>query len=64
MKDNWIPIIPTKTVISVRIDDVILERIDKLSEKFSKQQKMSRNELIKQCLIFALDRIDEENINI
>ena len=60
MKDSWIPAIPTKTVISIRIEDSIIERIDKLSEKLSKTQKMSRNELIKQCLVFALERIDTD----
>jgi len=56
MKDGFLPTIPTKTVISIRLEDLIIDKIDKLSKK----QKMSRNELIKQCIVYALDRIDAE----
>lgn len=56
MNDKFIPKIPDKSVISIRLDDIIIEKIDRLSKK----QKMSRNELIKQCIIFALDRIDDK----
>ena len=54
MKDKFLPKIPDKTVISVRLENVLIEQIDALS----KEQKMSRNELIKQCISFALERID------
>jgi len=59
MKDSFLPVIPTKTVISIRIDDDIIAKVDKLAKK----QNMSRNELIKQSIVFALERIDKE-INI
>ena len=59
MKDSFLPVIPTKTVISIRLDDEIIAKVEKLSKK----QKMSRNELIKQCIVFALERIDKD-INI
>ena len=60
MNDKFIPKIPDKSVISVRLENVLIKRIDELSAK----QKMSRNELIKQCINFALERIDiDENIN-
>jgi len=60
MNDKFIPKIPDKSVISVRLENVLIKKIDELSAK----QKMSRNELIKQCINFALERIDiDENIN-
>jgi metal-responsive CopG/Arc/MetJ family transcriptional regulator len=55
MNDKFIPRIPDKTVISIRLDDELIDKIGALSKK----QKMSRNEFIKQCIIFALERIDD-----
>ena len=55
MNNKFIPKIPDKSVISIRLEDELISRVDKLSKK----QKMSRNEFIKQCIIFALERIDE-----
>jgi metal-responsive CopG/Arc/MetJ family transcriptional regulator len=56
MKENFIPSIPSRTVVSIRLEDELLENIDTLAKK----QKMSRNELIKQCIVFALSHIDEK----
>ena len=59
MNDKFIPRIPDKTVISIRLDDELIDRIGELSKK----QKMSRNEFIKQCIVFAVERIDDEAKN-
>ena len=55
MKDQFIPTASSKSVISIRLDDVLIAKIDELS----RAQQMSRNELIRQCIEFALERIDE-----
>lgn len=52
MKD-FIPIKQEKTVISIRIDVDMLKNIDKLSQKTD----ISRNELIIQCIDYALDNL-------
>jgi len=54
MKDKFIPTTQDKSVISVRLEDSLIENLD----EYSKQQKMSRNEFIRQCIVFALERID------
>ncbi|MCL2224429.1 MAG: ribbon-helix-helix domain-containing protein [Defluviitaleaceae bacterium] len=56
MNDKFIPKIPERTVISIRLEDVLISQID----GFAKRQKMSRNELIKQCILFAIQHIDED----
>jgi metal-responsive CopG/Arc/MetJ family transcriptional regulator len=56
MNDKFIPKIPDRTVISIRLEDVLIEKVDGLA----KNQKMSRNELIKQCIVFALQRLDNK----
>jgi len=56
MNSKFLPKIPDKTVISIRLEDGLIHRIDELSKK----QKMSRNELIKQCILFSLEQLDEE----
>ena len=43
-----------KVVISIRIEDNKLEQIDKIATKAN----MSRNELIVQCLDFAIDNLE------
>ena len=53
MNDKFIPKLPDKTVISIRLEDMLIAQIDELA----KGQKMSRNEFIKQCIVFALARI-------
>jgi metal-responsive CopG/Arc/MetJ family transcriptional regulator len=59
MNDKFIPKIPPdRTVISIRLEDTTIEQIDSLA----KGQKMSRNEFIKQCILFALQRIDAKII--
>ena len=55
MKDKFIPKPQDKSVISVRLEDSLIESLD----EHSKKQKMSRNEFIRQCIEFALARIDE-----
>ena len=56
MNDKFIPKIPDRTVISIRLENTLIEQIEGLSKK----QKMSRNEFIKQCIVFAIQRIDEK----
>ena len=56
MNDKFIPKIPDRTVISIRLENELIEQIECLSKK----QKMSRNEFIKQCILFAIQRIDEK----
>lgn len=41
---------PDKVVISVRINNTTLKKIDKISSEY----EMSRNEFINQCIKFAL----------
>lgn len=53
---NFIPKKPEKEIISVRISKDILEIVD---EKAAKAD-ISRNELINQCILFALANMDEE----
>lgn len=46
-----------KVVISIRIDLNTLEKIDKEAAKI----EISRNELITQCIDFALNNIEEKD---
>ena len=55
MMDRFIPKTQDKSVISVRLEDALIESLDELSKK----RKMSRNEIIKQCIEFALERIED-----
>lgn len=52
MKD-FVPIKQEKTVISIRLDVDMLKNIDELSNKID----ISRNELIVQCIDYALKNI-------
>ena len=54
MKDQFVPKISSKSVISIRLEDDLISKMDELS----RIQKMSRNEFIRQCIEFALERID------
>ena len=54
MKD-YKPIKPEKTVISIRLNVSMLQEIDKLSQKTD----ISRNELIVQCIEYALNNFKE-----
>ena len=53
-KFNPAPPISEKTVISIRIDTDVLEEIDKTANEL----KLSRNELLVQCIDFALDNLE------
>ena len=57
MNNKFVPKIPDKTVISIRLEDGLIDKIGELS----RHKKMSRNEFIRQCIVFALERIDEDN---
>ena len=54
MKD-FKPVKPEKTVISVRLNISTLQEIDRLSQKTD----ISRNELIVQCIEYALKNFKE-----
>lgn len=45
---------PDKVVISIRIEEDTLENVDKLA----RYGNISRNELINQCIRYALDNIE------
>lgn len=49
------PIKSEKTVISIRMDTELLKEVDILST----QTGISRNELIIQCIVYALDNISQ-----
>ncbi len=49
------PIKPEKTVISIRLNVSMLQDIDKISQ----QTDISRNELIVQCIEYALKNFKE-----
>lgn len=52
---------PTKSekiVITIRIEDYRVEELDKIANKLN----ISRNELISQCLDFAIKNIEFKNV--
>ncbi len=52
---------PTKSekiVITIRIEDYRIEELDKIASKIN----ISRNELISQCLDFAIKNIDFKDV--
>ncbi len=53
----FIPKRSDKEVISIRIPSDMLKRIDEEAIKYD----LSRNELINQCIAFALDNLKKEN---
>ena len=53
---KFLPKKPEKEVISVRIDSQLLKTIDIEAAKID----ISRNELINQCIEYALDNIGED----
>lgn len=53
---NFIPKKPEKEVISMRISKDVLELLDEKANKTD----ISRNELINQCILFALANMNEE----
>lgn len=46
-----------KVVATIRIDNIMLEEIDKLASKID----ISRNELIIQCIKYALDNLKSQD---
>ena len=54
---KFLPKKPEKEVISMRIPTKVLEKLDKKAADF----EISRNELINQCIAFALENMDEAN---
>ncbi len=54
--EMFVPKKSDKEVISVRLSAQLLNSVDEHAEKY----KISRNELINQCLQFALDHIEEK----
>lgn len=54
--NNFKPIKQEKTVISIRLDVDMLKTIDKISAKTD----ISRNELIVQCIEYALKHLDKD----
>ena len=55
--ENFKPKKPEKDIISIRINHDTLLQIDKLAN----ESDMSRNELIIQCIDFALSNLDINN---
>jgi len=53
--NKFLPKKPEKDVISMRIPTNILEKLDKKAADY----EISRNELINQCIIFALENMDD-----
>jgi len=53
---NFKPIKTEKEVISIRIDAKLLEKVDKTAV----QNDISRNELIVQCIDYALSNMDKD----
>ena len=53
---NFKPKKTEKEVISIRIDTVLLEKVDMISSSID----ISRNELIIQCIDYAIANMDEE----
>lgn len=51
---KFIPIKSEKIVISIRIENEKIEKIDEIANKID----ISRNELINQCLDFALENLE------
>lgn len=55
--EKFLPKKPEKEVISMRIPTDVLERLDKKASAF----EISRNELINQCITFALENMGDTN---
>ncbi len=54
---NFKPVKQEKTVISIRLDVDMLKAVDSISAKTD----ISRNELIIQCIEYALNHLDESS---
>lgn len=57
MKDNFIPKKSEKEVISIRIGTELLGDIDKIAS----ESAISHNELIVQCINYAIDNLSSKN---
>lgn len=51
---QFIPFKPEKEVISIRLNSELLKNVDTAAEN----AKISRNEFINQCIIFAMKHLD------
>ena len=56
--EKFIPQKPEKEVISMRISSITLSKIDQIATEID----ISRNELINQCIEFALQNLDTNSI--
>lgn len=52
----FMPKKPDKEVISIRIPSDLLEQVDKSAAK----SDISRNEFINQCIVFAIDHLQDD----
>jgi len=59
MKNTFIPKNQNKTVISIRINNTMIKKIEELAA----ESNVSRNELIRQLLEFSLERTAENKKN-
>ena len=55
---KFVPKRTEKEVISMRIPSQVLEKLDKKAAEY----EISRNELINQCITFALDNLDDKQL--
>ena len=55
--ERFMPKKPDKEVISIRIPADLLENVDKSAAK----SDISRNEFINQCIVFALEHLQDDN---
>lgn len=53
--DKFKPVKNEKIVISIRIDSDVVKKVDKISNSID----ISRNELITQCINYALENMQE-----
>ena len=55
--DKFSPKKPEQVVTTVRIPKAVVERVDKQAAKAD----ISRNEFINQCILYALENMEEKN---
>ena len=53
---KFVPVEQTKTLISIRLNTLTIEKIDRLAAK----SNLSRNEYIKQMIDYVLENTEEE----
>ena len=54
---KFVPIEQKKSLISIRLNDITIEKIDKMANK----NNVSRNEMIKQMLDYVIANVEDEN---